>query len=148
MAVAAQEGDAIATAQDIAYEHQRLFANDPSKRLNFRDLRKEALSRKMSVESLWMERYGVQAARDAAAAADRAAHEKKIADEAITRYKSEHPETNPLLGPQTVSRTPFTGKVVSAGTAAQQPWNRPDAEKENARVAKVVPNLEKLGLVQ
>lgn len=147
--VAEREGDAIATAQDIAYEHQQLFGGDAAKRLNFRELRREAVSRKIPVESLWVEKYGVSAARDARAAADRAAHEKKIADDAITRYKSEHPETNPLLGPQTISRTPFTGRVLSAGEGAArtQPWQKSDAERENARVAKVLPSLEKLGAV-
>jgi hypothetical protein len=148
MQVAEREGDAIATAQDIAAEHHALFGNDPAKRLSFRELRKEAVSRKIPVESLWIERYGVQAARDAKASADRAAHEKKIADEAVTRYKSEHPESNPLLGPQTISRTPFTGRVLSAtANGEKQPWLKSDAERENARIAKVMPNLEKLGAV-
>jgi|ERR1700733_249875 len=148
MQVAEREGDAIATAQDIAWEHAQLFGNDPTKRLNFRDLRKEAVARKVPVESLWMERYGVQAARDKRAADDRAAHEKKIADEAITRYKSEHPETNPLMAVPTISRTPFTGKIPSAtGSDIRQPWLKSDAERENARVSKVLPKLESLGAV-
>src|SRR5216684_489463 len=43
LAVAREEGDAIATAQDIAFEHQRLL---PDKPLNFRELRKRALDNK------------------------------------------------------------------------------------------------------
>jgi hypothetical protein len=147
MAVAEREGDAIATAQDISFEHAQLFGADPTKRLNFRELRKEAVQRKMPVESLWMERYGVQAARDAAAAKAQKAHEEKIAAEAITKYKSEHPETNPLLARPVISSTPFTGKTLSGGDPKAQPWNRPDADKENARLAKGLQGLEKAGLV-
>ncbi|MGC1478525.1 MAG: hypothetical protein WA804_21945 [Terriglobales bacterium] len=142
MAVAAQEGDAIAIAQDIAYEHSRLF---PDKPLNFRELRREAQTRKVTVESLWMERFGVQAARDAKAAADRATHEKKIADEAITKYKSEHPETNPLMQPARISATPFTERVPSAAATADHPWKRNDSAKSNERINKVVAHLQTTG---
>ena len=76
--------------------------------------RKEAVARKVPVESLWMEKYGVQAARDKRSTEDRAAHEKKVGEEAVTKYRSEHPETNPLMAVPTISRTPFTGKIPSS----------------------------------
>jgi hypothetical protein len=148
MAVAEREGDAIATAQDISFEHAQLFGSDPAKRLNFRELRKEAVSRKMPVESLWMERYGVSAAREAAAAKAQAAHEAKIAAEAVTKYKSEHPETNPMLAVPQVSRTPFTNALPSATAGVKQPWQKSDAEKEQSRVGKAIKHLEELGLAQ
>src|SRR5438552_7687606 len=44
--LAEREGDAIAAAQDIAFEHARLF---PDKPLNFRELRKQAVANKQSV---------------------------------------------------------------------------------------------------
>lgn len=148
MAVAEREGDAIATAQDISFEHAQLFGNDPAKRLNFRELRKEAVARKIPVESLWMERYGVQAAREAAVAKAETEKLARLQKEWETKYKSEHPETNPLLGPGVISKTPFAGRVLSGADPKTQPWNRSDAEKENARVAKGIAGLEKAGLLQ
>jgi hypothetical protein len=147
--VAEHEGDAIATAQDIAYEHSQLFGNDPSKRLNFRELRKEAVSRKVSVEALWMERYSVQAAREAAAAKSQAAHEAKIAADAVTKYKSEHPETNPMLATPGISRTPFTGRIPSDLTAGtvKQPWQVSDSQRQSQREQKVIAKLAEQGLV-
>jgi hypothetical protein len=146
MAVAEREGDAIATAQDISFEHQQLFGSDATKRLNFRELRKEAVSRKMPVEALWMERYGVTAAREAAAAKAQAAHEAKIAAEAVTKYKSEHPESNPMLAVPQVSRTPFSAAIPS--TAQKHPWQKSDAEKEQGRIGKALKHLEEIGLAQ
>ncbi len=147
MAVAEREGDAIATAQDISFEHQQLFGGDATKRLNFRELRKEAVARKMPVESLWMERYGVQAARDAAAAKAQKEREDRIAADAVSKYKSENSATNPLTAVPTISHTPFTGRPMSTSDPKTQPWNRTDAEREGARLAKGVAGLEKAGLV-
>ena len=131
--VAEREGDAIAIAQDIAFEHRQLF---PDKPLNFRELRKEAVAQKKSVESLWMEKFGVAAARESRAAADKAAYEKQIADAAIAKYRSEHSTTHPGMALGVPSSNPFTGKVPSASDAVQ-PWLRSDTEKVNARVAKI-----------
>lgn len=146
MQVAEREGDAIATAQDIAFEHQRLFGTDPTKRLNFRELRKEALSRKISVEQLWMDKYPVQATRDRFAADERAAYEKKIADDAVARYRSENSQTNPMTGIPVISRTPFTAPA-SEGQAGKQPWQTSEAAQSNSRVQKVLESLNKQGLV-
>jgi hypothetical protein len=146
LSVAEQEGNAIATVQDIAYEHQLLFGSDPAKRLNFRALRQEAKERKVPFEQLWSEKYNVPAARDARAAKEKSEYETRIAAEAVTKWRSEHPETNPMLATPTISRTPFTGAVPSS--AAKQPWQRSDAEKEQSRQAKVMTSLEKQGLVQ
>ena len=144
LSVAEREGDAIAIAQDISFEHQQLFGGDAAKRLNFRELRREAIARKIPVESLWMEKYGVQAARDSRSAADRAAHEKKIADEAITRYKSEHPESNPMLQSPRISSTPFV--TPPSASTERQPWLKSDGEKEHARLNKVLQSLQSQGL--
>jgi hypothetical protein len=141
MQVAEKEGEAIATAQDIAYEHRLLF---PDKPLNFRELRREAVSRKMPLESLWMERFNVSAARDARNAAEKAAYEKKIAEDAIVKYKSEHPETNPLMAHPVISSTPFSTRVASSNTSDKTPWLKSDGERESARINKVLPKLEGL----
>jgi hypothetical protein len=141
-----QEGNAIALVQDIASEHQLLFGNDPSKRLNWRAMRAEAKERKMNVEQLWMEKYNVPSARTALAAKEKSEYEARIAADAITKYKSEHPETNPLMAVPTISRTPFTGRVPSASDASK-PWLKSEGEREQARIAKVLPKLEQLGQV-
>jgi hypothetical protein len=140
-----QEGNAIALVQDIASEHQQLFGSDPSKRLNFRAMRQEAKERKMNVEQLWMEKFNVPAARATLAAKEKSEYEARIAAEAVTKYKSEHPETNPLMATPRISSTPFTARVVSA--AEKQPWQRSDAERENSRMTKAVAALDKAGLV-
>lgn len=140
-----QEGNAIATVQDIAYEHAALFGNDPSKRLNFRALRQEAKERKVPFEKLWEERFGVPAARETRAAKEKSEYEARIKAEAVTEYKSAHPETNPLMATPRISSTPFTARVVSA--AEKQPWQRSDAERENSRMNKAVAALDKAGLV-
>jgi len=128
------EADAIATAQDISYEHSQLF---PGKPLNFRELRKEALSTKTPIETLWMNKYGVQAARDARATADKAAEVKRIKEEGVNEYRSTHSVTNPMTGIAATSVNPFTGKVPSASDAPS-PWLRSDSEKVNSRVNKVL----------
>jgi hypothetical protein len=144
--VAEQEGNAIATVQDIAYEHALLFGNDQSKRINFRALRQEAKERKVPFEKLWEERFNVPAAREARAAKEKSEYEARIATDAITKYKSEHPETNPLMAVPTISRTPFTNHAPSASDASK-PWLKSEGEREQARIAKVLPKLEQLGQV-
>ena len=155
MAVAEREGDAIAIAQDIAFEHRQLF---PDKPLNFRELRREALARRgadgrpMSVEAYWEEKYGVRAAREAAAAKAQSDREAKIAADAVAKYKSENSTTNPFTAPAAASRTPFTGRVPSAPGAAtggdqRQPWQKSDAEREQSRLSKVMTHLSESGIV-
>jgi hypothetical protein len=155
MAVAEREGDAIAIAQDIAFEHRQLF---PDKPLNFRELRREALARRgadgrpMSVEAHWEEKYGVRAAREAAAAKAQSDREAKIAADAVAKYKSENSTTNPFTAPAAASRTPFTGRVPSAPGAAtggdqRQPWQKSDAEREQSRLSKVMTHLSESGIV-
>lgn len=151
MQVAEREGDAIALAQDIAFEHRQLF---PDKPLNFRELRREALAqrgpdgRPLSVETHWMQKYGVQSAREAASAKTTADREAKIAADAVAKYKSEHSMDNPMTTVPHVSSTPFTGRVPSNTTdRATLPWLKSDTEKEMARVGKGVQSLEKAGLL-
>lgn len=130
--VAEKEGDAIAMAQDIAAEHSILF---PGQRLNFRELRKQAVTERKSLEQVWMDKYGVAAARTAKETADKAAYEEKVGKAAVDKWRAEHPTTNPLMGVPVVSSTPFTGKVPSA-TDAPLPWNQSDTERVNSRLAR------------
>jgi len=125
--VAEREGDAIAIAQDIAYEHSRLFPDRP---LNFRELRKEAVTRKVNVEALWMERFGVQAARDAAAKARQDAHDAKMRDEgrkaAETEFASKY--ANPDMRPGVTSQHPLTPRPATQ--REKQPWETGDLSNE------------------
>lgn len=121
LAIAQQEGDAIALAQDIAAEHAALF---PGQRLNFRELRKEAVSQRKSVEQLWMEKYGVQAARDKKLADERAAEQAKWKAEGAKEKETElvskygNPDTRPL----SPSVSPFA-KRPSSGRD-KMPWEQ------------------------
>jgi len=134
--VADREGDAIAIAQDIAFEHARLF---PEKPLNFRQLRKDAVAQKKSVEALWMEQFGVTAAREARAKSQQEAHEKKIAEDAVNEYKKSHATSNPNLLIPSPSSNPFTGRLPSqVEKDTKPPWQRSDADLQNSRVNKVL----------
>jgi hypothetical protein len=119
--VAEQEGDAIALAQDIAFEHNILFPNQP---LKFRELRNAAVAAKKPVEQYWMEKYGVQAARDARAAADKAAYEKKLREEGAQQARTELASQygNPDTRPYTPSQSPFAARTSGERTGGKQPW--------------------------
>jgi hypothetical protein len=136
MQVAEREGDAIAIAQDIAFEHQTLF---PGKPLNFRELRKTAVANRRAVEAEWMEKYGVTAAREAKAKAEVAADHKRIADEAVLEYKKSVSTSNPNLVVPGPSSSPFTGRVPSrVDKDATPPWQKSESDLANQRLAKVL----------
>ncbi len=142
--LAEREGDAIAAAQDIAFEHSRLF---PDKPLNFRELRKQAVANKQSVEQQWMTNYNVVAARDARAAADKEAYEKKLREEGGAAVRAELQKSNPHLIAPTTSSSPFTSRPPSANDPSAQPWNISDAERANRRIQKGVDGLGKHGVM-
>lgn len=131
-AIAEREGDAIAIAQDIAAEHALLF---PGQRLNMRDLRKEAVARRISVMQMWEEKFGVAKARADAEAARQKAHDDAIAkqarDAAIAEMtgKYANPETRPLAP----SSSPFTHRAQTGRD--KQPWERTD-DASRDRVAR------------
>jgi len=137
--VADKEGEAIATLADLSWEHSQLF---PGKPVNWRELRKEAVASNQNVEQLWMTRYNVQAARDARSAADKAAHEKAIADAAVADYKSKNSQTNPMLHNAVPSSNPFTNRPPSAED--NLPWLKNDSAKVNDRVNRMLQNHPEL----
>lgn len=122
--VAEREGDAIAIAQDIAFEHRQLFPDRP---LNFRELRREAVAARKSVEQLWQEKYGVVAAREKAAADAKAGYEARLIkqgeDAALAKYASEY--GNPNTRPLAPSTSPFAARPVTGRD--KQPWERTDS---------------------
>lgn len=130
--LAASEGDAIAVAQDIAAEHRVLFPDRP---LNFRELRREAVAAKKPVEQFWMERYGVQAARDAKAAADKEAYERKLRDEGAAAERARYADqANPNMRPFAPSASPFTPRP--AANREKQPWEIGSEALAGDRVAR------------
>lgn len=119
VAIAMKEAEAIALAQDIAAEHGRLFPGVP---LSFRELHRDAVARKISVEALWKERYKVDDARTARATADKDAYEKRLREEGAAAARSElasqygNPDTRPL----STSQSPFAPRP--AASREKQPW--------------------------
>lgn len=143
--VAEREGDAIAAFADISAEHRELFPND---KISFRELRKEAVARKISVEQLWMDKYNIPKVRaDRAAASDKArldaAREegrKQAEVELASKYK------NPNVAPLVPSSTPFTDRPPSAvSDPLQQPWNRSPSQMSADRVSRVMAKINGTG---
>jgi hypothetical protein len=118
--VAEREGDAIAIASDIAAEHAYLFG---SPLRSFRELRREAVSRKLPVQQVWEEKFKVADARAARIAADEKAKEetlrKKITEEVRSQFASEY--GNPNTRPPEASRSPFASRP--AANREKQPWD-------------------------
>jgi len=144
LSVAEREGEAIAVVGDIAYEHALLF---PGKAPNFRELRNEAKQRKLTVEQVWQEKYNVPAAREARAKAEKEAETARLHKEWEADFVAKHPQSNPLLQPPTVSKTPFTNVIPSTNGGEKQPWLKTDAEKEQGRMNKVLEKMTQQGLV-
>ena len=129
--VAEKEGEAIAIAQDIAYEHSRLC---PDKTLNFQSLRRDAVARKVPVMQVWEEKYGIPALRTARELADKTAYETKLREEgaAAERMKFASQYGNPDVRPLTSSHNPFVNRP--AEKKEKQPWEVSDNERSDARV--------------
>jgi hypothetical protein len=129
--VAEKEGDAIAIAQDIAYEHSRLC---PDKTLNFQSLRRDAVARKVPVMQVWEEKYGIPALRAARELADKTAYETKLREEGAaaerTKFASEYgnPGTRPLMP----SHNPFVNRP--AEKKDKQPWEVDENNRSALRV--------------
>jgi hypothetical protein len=133
--LAVKAADSITLVADLAQEHSALGLPPVS----WRALKSEASAAGQDVETYWKTKFGVEQKRAEKSAAAVAAHEAKIAEQAVAKYKQEHPASavNPALGFGSPSSNPFTGKVPSASDA-QHPWNRSDSEKVNARINKVL----------
>lgn len=136
VSIAEREGEAIAVAQDIAFEHRLLFPDRP---LNFRELRREAVAAKKPVEQLWQEKYGVSAARDKRAADAKAADEARIRKEERDKVTSEFAErvANPNLVPGSTSTNVLAPRPATG--REKLPWetNLDGANGSNDRTARV-----------
>ena len=133
MALADREGEAIMTIADISQEHARLF---PGQTVNFRELRKEAVAKRIPVEQLWMDRYGVAKARSDAEAARAAAHDDAIRKETTDKVTADfvskyaNPETRPLLP----SSSPLAPRAATGRD--KMPWERNENEAAADRVVR------------
>lgn len=134
------EGDAIAAAQDIAAEHSVLF---PGQRLSFRELRKEALTRKVPVEQLWMDKYKVSEARTARDTAAREAEQKKWMEEGAAKARADFAITgNPDITHPSASRSPFTQRAAGDPRQGKNPWDAPSEHVlSDERVKKVASKI-------
>lgn len=128
-----REGDAIATAQDIAAEHMQLFSGDQSKRLSMRDLRAKAIAQNKSVEQVWMETFNIASVREARQLADKTAYEAKLIEQgaAAERTRLADQYGNPDLRPLTSSRSPLAARPNTGRD--KQPWETGD--RSNDRVS-------------
>jgi hypothetical protein len=127
-----QEGDAMVLLQDIAAEHATLF---PGQRLNWRELRKEALAAKQPLEQFWMNKYKVSDARNAAAAAEQKRHDDSIRDETRKALEAEYAArggSNPDLRLPGPSRHPFAPRAE--GGRDKMPWEQNESALANSRV--------------
>lgn len=133
--LAVKAADSITLVADLAQEHASLGL--PA--VSWRALKAEAAAASQDVETYWKAKFNVDAKRSERDLAVKAAYEKKVGEDAVAKYRQEHPASgvNPALGFGGPSVNPFTGKVPSASDATQ-PWARSDSEKVNSRINKVL----------
>ena len=133
--IAQREGEAIAIAQDIAYEHRALFPDRP---LNFRDLRAKATAANKPVEQYWMDTYGVPAAREKRDSEQKAAYEKKLREEGAAEARRQYAEAaaNPNMIPGSTSINPLAARPTAG--REKQPWEAglDSSNGSNDRVAR------------
>ena len=131
--IAQQEGRAIATMGKLIQEHERLFPGQAA--VDWTSIYESATQKKRSVEQEWMERFNVQAAREARTKAEQEARDKKIRDEAYAAAQSEmaskygNPETRPLAP----SRSPLAPRAETG--REKQPWDQGDRANDRVKRA-------------
>jgi hypothetical protein len=125
------EGDAIAAAQDIASQHYELFG---TRLPSFRELRKESVAAKKSIDQYWQEKFKVSERRAEIDAKNRADAEAKVRADERSKVISEL--ANPMTRPPSSSRAPFARRGPGSETA-QQPWQNSN-ERSAARVEKAL----------
>lgn len=135
----AQTGDAIAMATDIMEDHRDLFGKrlpDGLGGLRAKYQRATETGFKGTLRDYWEKEYNVAARRTELQQKQQEDHDRKIADEAVRKYQSEH--LNPMTRVPESSRSPFVRKAVQGGTRdGKQPWERGSAEQRaSERVVK------------
>lgn len=141
-----QAGDAIAMAQDIAFEHQQLFGFE--KPLSFHDLRQKAMTEKQPLRSIWEREFNVagrkqeiETANQQKIAAARQAEIDAARKEAREQALSEI--GNPMTRDPQASRHPALA-FSTRDRAGKQPWDATGpVDRSTERASKVLTTLAK-----
>jgi hypothetical protein len=138
-------GQALASTQDLAFEHMQLFG--PDKPVNFTDLRAKAVAEKRPVKEIWERelnvagrRQEIQAKREADAQARREAELAAARQEGFEKGLSQ--SVNPTTREPMPSRfgVSFTKRDETSG----KPWDAASSRSQD-RLQKVVSTLAKQG---
>jgi hypothetical protein len=140
--MAQKEGRAIAKMAMLQNEHARLGLPADVDWVGIYD-ESQATGFKRSIEEIWMNRYKVPDARAAQAKAQQDAHDKKIADDAVTAARTAWVSEygNPNTRPPMPSTHPFTPRKAEDGLRAKQPWEHADSKLSNDRVERATKKL-------
>jgi hypothetical protein len=130
---------AMAQYVDISSEHQRLFGHPVE---SFESLLSDidnlpAHERgRLGLKDVWARKYNVEGKRAEIRAAEQAAHDKKIRDEAVreTEMKYVQQRANPLLRTPAPSTQPFIPTRMGEGNKPVQPWEEPKGVMKERRI--------------
>lgn len=116
--------DMLANLTEITGQHALLFS---APLVGMKEMIDEARKRKINVKQVWEEKYKVSDKRTELAATAQAAHDKKIAEEAVTKYRSEqsNPHTRSIMPSRSPHFTPATEDV-------RKPWTGDGMAKRKA----------------
>jgi hypothetical protein len=131
---------AMAQYVDISNEHQRLFGHPVE---SFESLLSDidnlpAHERgRLGLKDVWARKYNVEGKRAEIRAAEQAAHDKKIRDEAVreTEMKYVQQRANPLLRTPAPSTQPFIPTRMGEGNKPVQPWEEPKGVMKERRIS-------------
>ncbi len=130
---------AMAQYVDISNEHQRLFGQPVE---SFESLLSDidnlpAHERgRLGLKDVWARKYNVEAKRAEIRAAEQAAHDKKIRDEAVreTELKYVQQRANPLLRTPAPSSQPFIPTRTGEGGKPVMPWEESKGQMKERRI--------------
>lgn len=142
----AQAGDAIAQAQDIAFEHQQLFGLD--KPITFTELRQKAATENLPIRQIWEREFNVsgrkaeiEQTRQAKIEAAQKEREDGIRKEAREQALSEI--GNPMTREPQVSKHP-TFAFATRDRAGKVPWGPSGlVDRSDERASRVMTTLAK-----
>jgi len=136
-----REGESIAIMGQLVQEDQLLFGLDHQ--VDWPALRRTAREKRTNLTQEWMEKYGVQAAREARAKAQRDAAEQKIRDDERSKVQAEFASRygNPDARPLVPSRNPLAPRAESGRD--KQPWETDEGSLTKNRVQRATETLVK-----
>ena len=142
--IARAESKAIATMGRLVQEHERLFPG--SDLVDWEGLREQAESTKKPLEQVWMDKYGVAAARQAKTDAAKAAEVAKWKAEGAKEKETElvNKFGNPDLRPLSPSSSPFTQRPATGRD--KQPWELDRGNLESDRVTRATQKVIERGV--